>query len=161
MKISAGRLSALLIVTVAWTLSLQTDATQLNRQTDLLQDSYLLRQTLYASSKAGELGEPLGDLWVCAELTTGRSGQDIEVHVSMPDSGQILTIRAPIKPQRHGSMVFDFDDDGWGNSGHGTLKKIGNKVQLNIEQTGSQPDANKNVRRNYGSYVLSKGACHE
>jgi hypothetical protein len=161
MRISARRLAALLVVSVAWTSPSHADATQLNRKTEFSQESYLLKQALYASSKAEELGDPLGDLWVCALLTTGRSGRDIEVRVSMPDSGQILTIRAPIKQLRNGSMVFDFADDGWGNSGHGKLKKIGNKAELNIEQTGSQPDANKNVRRNYGSYFLSKGACNE
>lgn len=79
----------------------------------------------------------------------------------MPDSGQILTIRAPVKQLQYGSMIFDFADDGWGNAGHGTLKKIGKRVQLDLEQTGGAPDANKNVRRNYGSYLLSKGSCSE
>jgi hypothetical protein len=78
----------------------------------------------------------------------------------MPDSGQILTVKAPVKQLANGDMFFEFTDNGWGNAGRGTLKKVGDKAQFNLKQTESPPDADRNIGRNYGSYLLSKGACH-
>lgn len=104
---------------------------------------------------------PIGDLIVCAALTDStQAPRMIEVEVTMPDSGQTLNFKAPVKPRGKGKVVFAFDDDGWGNAGRGTLTQIGrNSAKLDLEHTGSTPDANKNILRNYGSFTLTRKPC--
>lgn len=123
------------------------------------QETYLLKQPLYASSGPGQADSELGDLFVCAVITTGQSGRDIDVNVTMPDSGQTISIYAPLKRLRDGRMVFTFNDDGWGNFGRGSLKISGSEAKLELVNTGSKPDAVPNVRRNYGKFSLSRGTC--
>lgn len=123
------------------------------------QVTYRLTQPLNASSPPGQAGDELGDLSACAVITTGQSGRDIEVNVTMPDSGQTISIHAPLKRLRDGGMVFTFDDDGWGNFGRGSLKVSGNNARLNLVNTGSKPDAAPNVLRNYGTFSLTRGPC--
>jgi hypothetical protein len=120
-------------------------------------DSFSLKSPLFAERGHGA-EEALGDLMVCAKISHEKI-PTISLSISMPDSGQVVTIKAPMTQKNNDIATFNFDDDGWGNSGKGKLQRKGDQAELEIEQTGAQPDANKNVRRNYGTYVLSRGNC--
>ena len=160
MEISRRVLALVVVLAVAGASSPVAHATKLSKKVEVQHESYQLKQAIYASSRPGELGEPLGYIRVCARLARGKTARNIRVTVSFPESGQILDIRVPFTASSDGGVIFDFADDAWGNSGHGTLKRFGAMAQLDIEQTGGRPDADKNVRRNYGRYLLSKGKCH-
>lgn len=116
-----------------------------------------MKEAIYANRGNGP-EERLGDLSVCVQLVHGAKPL-IAFSIAMPDSGQVLQIEAPLNLQANGDMAFRFDNDGWGNSGVGTLRKASGKAQLTIEPTAAAPDAIKNIRRNYGTYMLPKGEC--
>lgn len=122
-----------------------------------LAGSYSLVEPLTAARGNG-LDESLGDMIVCLRLQAKPAGL-ISLSISMPDSGQVVSIKSKVNIKSDGTVAFGFEDDGWGNSGVGTLKRKGDAVELTIEQTGGHPDANKNVRRNYGTYLLRKRSC--
>ncbi len=69
-------------------------------------------------------------------------------------------VKAPMSQQKNSVATFNFDDDGWGNAGRGILQRKGEVVELTLEQTGAQPDADKNIRRNYGTYLLPRAPCN-
>lgn len=119
---------------------------------------FSLKEPLYAGRGNGH-EELLGDQIVCVQILGGKM-PTILLSISMPDSGQVLSVRAPITHDRNGVVTFHFDDDSWGNSGDGTLKRRGKIAELTIKQTGAQPDADKNIRRNYGNYSLAAGSCN-
>ncbi|MRX10866.1 hypothetical protein GJ697_23865 [Pseudoduganella sp. FT25W] len=117
-------------------------------------ESFALMEYLYG--RTGEGKEiPLGYLMVCVRM----SEAGIMFSVDMPDSGQILQVETPVDDDHNGVASFHFDDDGWGNAGRGTFERKGQSGKLSLEPTGARPDANKNIRRNYGEYALSEGAC--
>ena len=120
--------------------------------------SYSLVEPLFADRGKGP-EEAIGSLLVCLTVRADPA-ESISLSISLPDSGQVLSIDSSIHAEHDGSATFKFDDDGWGNSGEGKLQWKGDAVELMIEPTGSQPDANKNVHRNYGTYLLKKVACH-
>lgn len=122
-----------------------------------LAGSYSLVAPLTATRGSGP-DVAIGDLIVCL-LVQAKPRESISLRISMPDSGQVVSIKSKVHLRNDGAVAFRFDDDGWGNSGVGTLQRKGDAVEVTIEQTGGQPDANKNVRRNYGTYLLTKRSC--
>jgi hypothetical protein len=120
-----------------------------NAQALAAPESFALMEQVHANT------QPLGYLTVCVRVSDAR----IKFSVSMPDSGQILQVDAPVDQDHNGVASFHFDDDGWGNAGRGTFERKGQRGKLFLEQTGAQPGAIKNIRRNYGEYALSEGAC--
>ena len=119
--------------------------------------SFSLNEPVYANRGHGP-EELLGNLAVCAEVLDGKA-PTISFSVSMPDSGQVLMVKASVIKKKNDVTFFQFDDDGWGNSGKGTFQRRGKTAKLIIEKTGSQADANANIGRNYGTYLLSAGHC--
>nr|WP_315259426.1 hypothetical protein [uncultured Duganella sp.] len=119
--------------------------------------SYSLEAPLTATRGNG-MDVAIGDLIVCLRVRT-KPTELISLSISMPDSGQVVSIKSKVHLRNDRKVAFRFDDDGWGNSGVGTLQRKGEAIELTIEQTGGQPDANKNVRRNYGTYLLTKRSC--
>lgn len=160
MKISVRRLIAVSICMLSLLRAPWGHAIPPNNARVLSQETYLLKEALYTGlTKPGQLGDTIGNLDVCAVITTGHAGRGIKVTVSMPDSGQIISISEPLKTLRDGTMIFDITDDAWGNYGHGTLKLSGKIARLELVKSGSKPGAVKNVGRNYGKFLLSRGLC--
>lgn len=160
MRFNVRRLIAVSICMLSFSWAQCVHAIALNSTRTLSQETYLLKEALYTgSTKPGQLGNTIGDLDVCAVITTGRARRDIKITVSMPDSGQIISISEPLKTLRDGTMVFDITDDAWGNYGHGTLQLLGKIARLELVKSGSKPGAVKNVGRNYGKFLLSRGPC--
>lgn len=121
-------------------------------------ESFSLKEPLYARRGHGP-EELLGNLVVCAQISDDKMPM-ISISISMPDSGQVLMVKAPMSQQKNSVATFNFDDDGWGNAGRGILQRKGEVVELTLEQTGAQPDADKNIRRNYGTYLLPRAPCN-
>jgi len=121
-------------------------------------ESFSLKEPLYAGRELGS-EKLLGNLVVGAQISDDKMPM-ISISISMPDSGQVLMVKAPMSQQKNGIATFHFDDDGWGNSGRGILQRNGEAVELTIEQTNAQPNTDKNIRRNYGTYLLPKVRCN-
>ena len=121
-------------------------------------ESFSLREPIYADYGHGKKKDLLGYLAVCVRIAH-KPKQHIYFDISMPDSGQILSTDAPFTRSANGKIIFNFDDDGWGNTGRGTFRKVGTGFQLFVEQVGVSADGNANVGRLYGTYTLSRGSC--
>lgn len=154
-KIANGCVRALLALMASLLLPMGSVSAQSHQRTEVASNSYSLKEAVF-----GYKDEPLGDLIVCVVVTTGvRTDRTISVSVKLPDSGRILMLEAPVTQRANGDIFFEFDDDGWGNAGRGALTTVGDKAQLDLTQTTSPPDADRNIGRNYGRYLLSKQAC--
>lgn len=137
---------------------------------DICSVSAQQRQRIRVSSISYSLKEPvsgyqdevIGNLNVCVVITDGiGSDRTISLHVKMPDSFQALSVTAPITQLSNGDILFEFTNDGWGNVGRGTLKEVSGKMQLDLIEIDSPPEADRNIGRNYGTYLLDKIACRQ